>query len=501
MLVEDDVNLREIYAARLSAEGHEVVTASDGEEALATAVKEKPDLIILDVMMPKISGFDVLDILRSTPETKASKVVMMTALSQQSDRERGERLGADLYLVKSQVTLEDVVNSVTDLLKKIDTATNSAVSENTQPNEAEDQLDEAESEAIDKSLSSITSESKTQDSGQNDTTTADDADDDTSQDTTSAPPSDNNAINDEDTKQATTEDNADEELVSTITNTSDGSTITESIPNKVDPATAESTNDDQSPEYKPVPEADASGSNGDSKDPQSQVTTNEAHSASDSNGADSSTQINAKSDDSTQPEGSSDNDQHGDSVLPQPQDDAKISQQDNVVNDSNTDTQDDAAATITPDAASVPISVVSDQEDAKQQPVETAAQAETEKAPDLQTSEEQAGPSSNQPLDSNDTASSDTTSESQSILPPEISNVKAPVAPSTEAAEVDQPSDNQTDDTVANEPANGRKPEEESDSYQTDTNDLPGVTNPPTNNANPDPGETIMPSNGSDKSQ
>jgi CheY-like chemotaxis protein len=116
MLVEDDVNLREIYAARLLAQGYEVVTASDGEEALASAVKETPDLIVLDVMMPKISGFDVLDILRSTPETKQSKVIMMTALSQQSDRERGERLGADRYLVKSQVTLEDVVNTVDELL-------------------------------------------------------------------------------------------------------------------------------------------------------------------------------------------------------------------------------------------------------------------------------------------------------------------------------------------------------------------------------------------------
>ena len=64
MLVEDDNNLREIYEARLLAEGYEIVTARDGEEALAIAVKERPDLIISDVMMPKISGFDVLDILR-----------------------------------------------------------------------------------------------------------------------------------------------------------------------------------------------------------------------------------------------------------------------------------------------------------------------------------------------------------------------------------------------------------------------------------------------------
>ncbi len=116
LLVEDDVSLRDVYAMRMQADGYDVVTASDGEEALASAVKEKPDLIILDVMMPKISGFDVLDIVRSTPETKHAKVIMMTALSQQSDRERGERLGADRYLVKSQVALEDVVNTVRELL-------------------------------------------------------------------------------------------------------------------------------------------------------------------------------------------------------------------------------------------------------------------------------------------------------------------------------------------------------------------------------------------------
>lgn len=112
LLVEDDFSLRDIYSARFAAEGYTVVTASDGEEALAVAVREHPDLIVLDVMMPKISGFDVLDILRSTPETKASKVIMMTALSQEADRQRGESLGVDKYLVKSQVTLEDVVGAV-----------------------------------------------------------------------------------------------------------------------------------------------------------------------------------------------------------------------------------------------------------------------------------------------------------------------------------------------------------------------------------------------------
>lgn len=116
LLVEDDFSLRDIYSARFQAEGFEVVTASDGEEALASAMREHPDLIVLDVMMPKISGFDVLDILRSTPETKETKVIMMTALSQETDRQRGESLGVDKYLVKSQVTLEDVVTSVKQVL-------------------------------------------------------------------------------------------------------------------------------------------------------------------------------------------------------------------------------------------------------------------------------------------------------------------------------------------------------------------------------------------------
>lgn len=116
MVVEDDQNLREIYSVRLTAEGYEIVSAGDGEEALAVAVKENPDLILSDVMMPKISGFDMLDILRSTPETKDVKVVMMTALSSEEQRKRGEALGANRYLVKSQVGIEDVVNTIHEVL-------------------------------------------------------------------------------------------------------------------------------------------------------------------------------------------------------------------------------------------------------------------------------------------------------------------------------------------------------------------------------------------------
>ena len=116
LLVEDDKSLREIYGVRLLAEGYDIVSAGDGEEALAMAIKERPELIVSDVMMPKISGFDMLDILRSTTETRDIKVIMMTALSSDDQRARGEQLGADRYLVKSQVGIEDVVRTVHEVL-------------------------------------------------------------------------------------------------------------------------------------------------------------------------------------------------------------------------------------------------------------------------------------------------------------------------------------------------------------------------------------------------
>src|ERR1700743_2203716 len=116
MLVEDDNNLREIYEARLQAEGYDIVSASDGEQALVVAKAERPDLVISDVMMPKISGFEMLDILRNTEGLKDVKVIMLTALGQNDDQQRADKLGADRYLVKSQVTLEDIVKVAQDLL-------------------------------------------------------------------------------------------------------------------------------------------------------------------------------------------------------------------------------------------------------------------------------------------------------------------------------------------------------------------------------------------------
>jgi len=112
LLVEDDDALANVYLIRLQAEGFDVRRVANGEDALATALKYRPDLVLLDVMMPRVSGFDVLDILRNTPETANVKVTMLTALGQDSDKERAKALGVDEYLVKSQVVIADVVATI-----------------------------------------------------------------------------------------------------------------------------------------------------------------------------------------------------------------------------------------------------------------------------------------------------------------------------------------------------------------------------------------------------
>lgn len=112
LLVEDDDALASVYQTRLQAEGFNVRRVPNGEDALAVTLEFKPDLMLLDVMMPKISGFDVLDILRNTPETADLKVIMLTALSQDADKERAQSLGVNDYLVKSQVVIADVVDRI-----------------------------------------------------------------------------------------------------------------------------------------------------------------------------------------------------------------------------------------------------------------------------------------------------------------------------------------------------------------------------------------------------
>ena len=112
LLVEDDTALASVYRSRLELEGFAVEHVGNGELALSKVVEYRPDLVVLDAMMPKVNGFDVLDILRNTPGTTNTRVIMLTALSQPKDKERAEQLGVDDYLVKSQVVISDVVERV-----------------------------------------------------------------------------------------------------------------------------------------------------------------------------------------------------------------------------------------------------------------------------------------------------------------------------------------------------------------------------------------------------
>ncbi|MDB5178596.1 MAG: hypothetical protein JWN01_539 [Patescibacteria group bacterium] len=105
-----------VYQTRLEAEGFEVRYCDSGEAALQAAKDFKPQLILLDIMMPRLNGFDVLDILRNTTETRKIKIIVMSALSQPSDQQRAKDLGADDYLVKSQVVIADVVSRIRRLL-------------------------------------------------------------------------------------------------------------------------------------------------------------------------------------------------------------------------------------------------------------------------------------------------------------------------------------------------------------------------------------------------
>lgn len=112
LLVEDDDALANVYITRLKAEGFDVKRVTNGEDALVTVLAYRPDLVLLDVMMPKLNGFEVLDILRNTPEVGNVKIIMLTALSQEADRKRAEALGVDDYLVKSQVVIADVIDHI-----------------------------------------------------------------------------------------------------------------------------------------------------------------------------------------------------------------------------------------------------------------------------------------------------------------------------------------------------------------------------------------------------
>lgn len=100
LLVDDEDNIVTILEARLMANGYDVVTASDGQEGLAKARSEKPDLIILDIMLPKLDGYKVCRMLKFDDQYKHIPIILFSARTQDSDMETGKQQGADAYITK-----------------------------------------------------------------------------------------------------------------------------------------------------------------------------------------------------------------------------------------------------------------------------------------------------------------------------------------------------------------------------------------------------------------
>jgi len=116
LLAEDDRILRKAGEVSLRKKGYEVIPAADGEDALAKARTEKPDLVLLDVMMPGMHGFDVLDALKGDPDVRDIPVIMLTNLEQAADITRAADAGAHSYLVKSNLKLDELAARIAEAL-------------------------------------------------------------------------------------------------------------------------------------------------------------------------------------------------------------------------------------------------------------------------------------------------------------------------------------------------------------------------------------------------
>ncbi len=112
MIVEDDEHISKVYEIKLAKEGIESSLAKDGEEAVAKITSEKPDLIILDLMIPKKDGFEVLEEIKKNPDTAGIPVIVLSNLGQQTDQDRALHLGANEYLVKVDNPIQEVINKV-----------------------------------------------------------------------------------------------------------------------------------------------------------------------------------------------------------------------------------------------------------------------------------------------------------------------------------------------------------------------------------------------------
>lgn len=120
LLVEDDIFLSSLLKNRLQKEGFEVLLARDGDEALNFLKSAKPALILLDVILPKKSGFELMEEIRSDPQIKSQDIpiIIISNLGQPEDVTKGQELGAIDYFIKAKTSIDDLVKKIKDFLKK-----------------------------------------------------------------------------------------------------------------------------------------------------------------------------------------------------------------------------------------------------------------------------------------------------------------------------------------------------------------------------------------------
>ncbi|MBI5401038.1 MAG: response regulator [Candidatus Yonathbacteria bacterium] len=116
LLIEDDEHVAKIYEIKFSKEGYDIVLAANGEEGIEKIISEKPDLIILDLMMPKKDGFTVLEEIKKNPDIASIPVIVISNLGQQSDQDRALAIGAKEYLVKVSYSMQEVVDKAKNYL-------------------------------------------------------------------------------------------------------------------------------------------------------------------------------------------------------------------------------------------------------------------------------------------------------------------------------------------------------------------------------------------------
>ncbi len=118
LIADDDKMLAQMYQERLELAGYPTIICFDGEEVLVKVHTEKPDIILLDIIMPRLNGYDALAAIKSDPETKDIPVIMLSALMRDFNRGKAVDAGANDYLIKSEVTPKEIVATIEDVLKK-----------------------------------------------------------------------------------------------------------------------------------------------------------------------------------------------------------------------------------------------------------------------------------------------------------------------------------------------------------------------------------------------